>query len=479
MVAENEYTKFKKLLEYFVAHLEYVTNKDKQHPGYDLYIRPLEEAGTFKYTGTGYNGQQIQQQVSEWSNYAIGEVAMNCSPQYGNYRTRLCYLNWIPTGLNVNAIWDNEHISSLQLQNFIDKNTWIPVFQPTSLEQLGLYDGNAPNDTLKAFCDSFVNMKREYDQIMKYKIYTDILEKNYNLVLTGAPGTGKTFLAKEIAYVLTGDTSDNHPHIGFVQFHPSYDYTDFVEGLRPVFKKDSDNIGFERKDGIFKAFCATAAADTSEQKYVFIIDEINRGDIAKIFGELFYAIDRGYRGEKGRIKTQYENLITAKDREAFKGDFYVPKNVYIVGTMNDIDRNVESMDFAIRRRFTWMEIKPEQNIDMWDDAENGIVAYKGQAEKTMKAINACIKDTEGLGAQYQLGAAYFMMLREYEGDFSQLWERHIAPLLNEYLRGIPKADNLFMTLEKAWNASLSSKDDSSQAPSMPPNEEQATPAASL
>lgn len=446
MITQIPYAKFKQLLEYFVAHMEYVTTKDQNHPGYELYIRPLEEAGTFKYTGTGYNGQQIQQQVSQWSKYSVGEVAMNCSPQYGNYRTRMCYLNWIPTGLNVNAIWGNEHISSLQLENYIDKNNWKNVAQPVSLEQLGLYDGQEANDTLKSFFNSFINMKMEWNQIMESKPYTDILEKNYNLVLTGAPGTGKTFLAKQIAYAMTGDNERNHPHIEFVQFHPSYDYTDFVEGLRPTPLGPDGNIVFTRQDGIFKEFCK-AALKKHDEKFVFIIDEINRGDIAKIFGELFFSLDPGYRGEKGRIRTQYSNLI--KDGDVFKEGFYVPDNVYIIGTMNDVDRNVESMDFAIRRRFTWRQIAPENTQDV-------ILAELGadvdETKKRMDMLNASIRaEKSQLGENFCIGAAYFRKVDDSPEKWDNLWNYHLKPLLEEYVRGLPDAEKLMKKFEAAYD----------------------------
>ena len=122
--------------------------------------------------------------------------------------------------------------------------------------------------------------------------------------------------------------------------------------------------------------------------------------------------------------------------------------------MNDIDRNVESMDFAIRRRFTWKEIKPEDNLGMWDDPEHGITEYKDSALKHMQKINGVITGISGLGPAYQLGASYFLKLREYKGNFESLWNYHIQPLLNEYLRGLPNAKVEMDKLETAWKSAL-------------------------
>ena len=411
------------------------------------------------------------------------------------------------------------------------------------------------------------NIQNDMENTMVEKL-KNLLEKNKQIILTGAPGTGKTYIAKEIAYALTGDDKKNHPHVEFCQFHPSYDYTDFVEGLRPV-DTGNENIGFERKDGIFKEFCkkalenylnsqkttaqittehtvqekinaflsdameneakfktvrgtefsvvafddkkifiraedsikrpdiivpyyemvqlltaqkefskpgeisaffdhmqqrdsytfilcqeiaalkSTAPAKTyekvSEQKYVFIIDEINRGDISKIFGELFYAVDPGYRGEDGKIKTQYSNLIIKGD--PYYDGFYIPENVYIIGTMNDIDRSVESMDFAIRRRFTWVEIEAEKAVGMWDKE---IPDYKDKAAQAMRSLNKAIEETDSLSKAFHVGPAYFLKLKDYNGDLQQLWDMHIRILLSEYLRGSSNMQDELARLEAAF-----------------------------
>lgn len=265
------------------------------------------------------------------------------------------------------------------------------------------------------------------------------LQKSHQIILTGAPGTGKSYAAREIANRLTGNKAEN---IDFVQFHPSMDYTDFVEGLRPI-KDDKGQIGFERRDGIFKAFCKKALEN--QENFVFIIDEINRGDISKIFGELFFAIDPSYRGEKGKITTQYQNLVESDD--LYASGFYIPENVYIIGTMNDIDRGVESMDFAIRRRFTWIEVNPDDTQSMLD---SGIPKYAADAKERMGALNKVIFTNPSLGKAYQIGAAYFLRLNELNGNFDALWAYHLEPLLREYLRGDPRAEEFLDEMKKAY-----------------------------
>lgn len=397
---------------------------------------------------------------------------------------------------------------------------------------------------------------------LKYKEYIDLLQENHNLVLTGAPGTGKTYMAQAIAEEMGAVTR-------FVQFHPSYDYTDFVEGLRPIEKSDGQ-MGFERKDGAFKDFCReaiknlidseksvesltkemswqekldrfvedaiedgtkfktvngsefvisemkshsivihneqnekttqvavnadeilelltndvplnivrdirnyfkrkfgtqpdsyafviTKAVRAMKQKmpvveankidrkpFVFIIDEINRGEASKIFGELFYAIDPGYRGKKEHlVQTQYQNLVPETD--VFAKGFFVPENVYILATMNDIDRSVESMDFAMRRRFTWKEVTPADTEEMLDT-----LSCADEAKATMQRLNKAIADTDGLGAAYMIGPSYFLKLKNNGADFNKLWTMNIEPLLKEYLRGFRKSTEILEKFSKAY-----------------------------
>ena len=282
---------------------------------------------------------------------------------------------------------------------------------------------------------------------------TQSLLKSPNLILHGAPGTGKTYLAKEIAVELTNGNKDQ---IGFVQFHPSYDYTDFVEGLRPVSNGDGA-IEFKLQDGIFKKFCQKArdAKKTGGQdNFVFIIDEINRGEISKIFGELFFSIDPGYRGEKGCVSTQYANLHETDEK------FYIPENVYIIGTMNDIDRSVDTFDFAMRRRFRFVEVTAESQVGMLDDV---LGDEAKEAKKRLRNLNAAIENVQELNSHYHIGPSYFLKLKDVDFDYESLWSDYLKPLLEDYVRGSYEEAETLETLKKAFDLTKNEQKDQAVA----------------
>ena len=290
--------------------------------------------------------------------------------------------------------------------------------------------------------------------------FSAMLIESKNLIFRGAPGTGKSYLAREIAADIISNgyfddytllTDEQKKQVEFVQFHPSYDYSDFVEGLRPRINDDG-TMGFELQDGIFKKFVARAQKNYEDsqksvakveelKKYIFIIDEINRGEISKIFGELFFAIDPGYRGRAGEISTQYANLHSDPDEK-----FFIPENVYIIGTMNDIDRSVDSFDFAMRRRFRFVELRVDERLEMLAELEDE--ELKAEAIRRMTALNKEIANVEDLNENYQIGASYFLKLKTL--NFDQLWTDYLKPLLQEYIQGMYDEEGLMNRFAKAY-----------------------------
>lgn len=285
-------------------------------------------------------------------------------------------------------------------------------------------------------------------------IISDLIDKKdtKQIILTGAPGTGKTYGVKQFLKEKVSSGEGELPY-ELVQFHSSYDYADFVEGLRPVQLENTENPTFVRLDGNFKAFCRRVINENKpDQKYFFVIDEINRADLSRVFGELMLGLEEGYRGSQNPIKTQYHNLPTYQiedgiakkidsNKDVFKDGFYIPENVYIIGTMNDIDRSVESFDFALRRRFLWVEICAndvmESAFKEMDEAENG---PRMRIIKNVKVLNEVISNQSALGLSeaYQIGAAYF---KHFDGDnLGDIWSTKVEPLLREYCRGRNKKD---------------------------------------
>ncbi len=281
------------------------------------------------------------------------------------------------------------------------------------------------------------------------------LQKSRQIVLCGAPGTGKTYLARRIAAKLTKGSCVNDwmPCVCSCQFHPTFDYSDFIEGLRPVRSMDKSGdgkIGFERKDGIFMKFCRRIVETGDTSEYVFIIDEFNRGDVSKIFGEVFQLIEKDYRGPEWSVKTRYNNLLDQDD--VFKDGFYIPKNVSVIATMNDVDRGVESIDFAIRRRFEWVNVEPNDRARV---VLRGLAtADVNLAIKRMNALNSAISGaSENMGPAYVIGPAYFAAIKEMGGGktrWDNLWKHKLEPLLREYLRGSKNIDSEISALKDKY-----------------------------
>ena len=406
--------------------------------------------------------------------------------------------------------------------------------------------------------------------------YSNMLLESKNIIFRGAPGTGKSYLAKQIAADIISNgftdrysdlTDEQKRQMEFVQFHPSYDYSDFVEGIRPKMNEDG-SMGFELQEGIFKCFVdkarknlensqkskekikkeisantvmanffdnieygvqefytikgnkftvtdvddkyiyiaipgnktvdklnlninevrkmlesgrdfekvsditdffgkqfatqnysydfvlfkeikkeglkevKTNVAPEELKKYIFIIDEINRGEISKILGELFFSIDPGYRGKSGEVATQYSNMHDDPDEK-----FYIPENVYIIGTMNDIDRSVDSFDFAMRRRFRFVEVKAKATQGMLESLENE--ALKSKAVERMDRLNAEILKVDDLNENYQIGASYFLKLKNL--SFEELWTDYLKPLLQDYVRGLYDEEGIMKRFERAYD----------------------------
>lgn len=372
-------------------------------------------------------------------------------------------------------------------------------FEEKSAEDSAIANGKTTRGSKKT-SDSGENGTTDPTQAKLIKL---IQNGQYQIILTGAPGTGKTYSAKKVAEFF--HTEDDSDMIRTVQFHPSYDYTDFVEGLRPVEAKSKDGtkeIQFQRVDGSFMRFCRRVAWENERRarEYrekigdpeaeisdlplcFFIIDEINRADLSKVFGELMFAMEGDKRGTT--VQTQYSNLKThfsddelkLKDSEyyqnCFDSGFFIPKNVVIIGTMNDIDRSVESMDFAMRRRFVWVDVLATEGLlkSAFQSgnfgklvAENAeklaarIVAFNNVLhDPRPKDLNPDIK----LSSDYDISQGQFSGIKNMQFDDTEklmdwVWNFRVKLLLKEYLRGrVDDVEEAVASLEPFWTKSKS------------------------
>ena len=248
----------------------------------------------------------------------------------------------------------------------------------------------------------------------QYDTLEGLLRKKLNVILQGAPGVGKTYAAKRLAYSMMGVKDPER--VQLVQFHQSYSYEDFVEGFRP----SSTGMNFEIKKGAFYNFCKKAS-DDKENEYFFIIDEINRGNLSKIFGELFMLIEADKRGNDIQ-------LLYSSDK------FSVPKNVYIIGMMNTADRSLAMIDYALRRRFAFFEMKPAFESEGFREYQYGLENDKfNKLIDCVISLNQKIADDDSLGEGFCIGHSYFCDIEEIkENTLTDIVEFEIIPLLKEY-----------------------------------------------
>ena len=249
-----------------------------------------------------------------------------------------------------------------------------------------------------------------------YKKLVGLLETKKNIILQGAPGVGKTFAAKRLAYSIMGVKDVDR--VMMVQFHQSYSYEDFIMGFRP-----SAN-GFELKKGAFYNFCKKAEID-SDNKYFFIIDEINRGNLSKIFGELFMLIENDKRGNRNKLQLLYSDEM-----------FYVPENIYIIGMMNTADRSLAMLDYALRRRFAFFDLKPGFESEKFREYRESLDNKKFDALiRCVQSLNEKIAADESLGEGFLIGHSYFCNLEPEDVTDDRLKgivEYELIPMLKEY-----------------------------------------------
>lgn len=249
----------------------------------------------------------------------------------------------------------------------------------------------------------------------KYDRLLNVLKRKKNIILQGAPGVGKTFAAKRLAYAMMGEKDKER--VEFIQFHQNYSYEDFMMGYKPT-----ENGGFEMQYGVFYRFCKKAE-NNPEKDYFFIIDEINRGNMSKIFGELLLLIEKDYRGTSSKLA--YQNL-----------NFSVPENLYIIGMMNTADRSLAMIDYALRRRFSFFDMEPGFDTEGFKEYQEKLASDKFNALiECIKELNNEIADDPSLGKGFCIGHSYFCGLQADECMqelLEGIVEYDILPMLSEY-----------------------------------------------
>lgn len=307
--------------------------------------------------------------------------------------------------------------------------------------------------------------------LWKYVNSTAIADVNSpNVILYGPPGTGKTYnVVNSLDFVSQGDRSCYE----ILQFHPSFSYEDFIEGIKPKGVSKDGNIRFELVNGVFKNFCIKAK-NNPDKSFYFVVDEINRANLSSVFGETLSLLESSYRHDgrsnKNLIKTQYSSLIedlikedSSKQSLAYHMDngevkFGVPRNLFFIGMMNDVDKSIDSFDLALRRRFKWVrkdcdyEVIKEETLFKGKEEFKNIELYVKSCEK----LNNFISSDLGLGASYEFGHSFFMKISDISktskisaANMESLFNLYLRPTLKEYLRAVFAESELDSKLTEA------------------------------
>lgn len=312
--------------------------------------------------------------------------------------------------------YDQELVKRIET-SFLDSDDSVDIEEATVV---------FPEYSAEDFLTSVYMDRERYDAIV------GLLRAKKNVILQGAPGVGKTYAAKRLAYSMMGVKDASR--VMLIQFHQSYSYEDFIEGYRP------SGQGFELVKGAFYSFCKKAA-DDEDNEYFFIIDEINRGNLSKIFGELFMLIESDKRGSE--LQLLYSREL-----------FYVPRNVHIIGMMNTADRSLAMLDYALRRRFAFVELSPAFDSEGFRAYRVGLVNPRfKKLVGVVKSLNRAIAEDESLGEGFCIGHSYFCNMKPENctnAALASIVEYELIPMLKEYWFDEP--DKVEEWVRKLWEA---------------------------
>lgn len=374
---ETDYINFKHLLEYFCAHLQYVVTGDETVKGYEEYLKPFIKNDSFRKSGQGYKGGNIQKQVEPWEQYSAGRICIAVHGQ--GPKGNAAYLHWDRTGHNVLANWNGDAIISLRLAEYQESSKERITKDTMSLDELGLYDGQEPNENLKKFYDAFVELLKNNPTMPMEEPEDGPLEfgdfSPRQIIYYGAPGTGKSHTIKK---------EEDEGKITCIRttFHPDSDYATFVGCYKPHKIKDSKDLTYEFVEQAFLEAYKQAWMNPKEE-IALVIEEINRGNCAQVFGDIFQLLDRsddgwstypikadtdiaehlkglriqGYTASMNkRFGLDKEGKDRYPDRDWF-GFMALPPNMSILATMNTSDQSLFPIDSAFKRRWDWKYIK--------------------------------------------------------------------------------------------------------------------------